>query len=199
MPIRLNGSTSGFVELAAPAVAGSTVLELPTDSIKPGMVLITSTSFTAQSTVSIDNCFSSLYDNYRLVYRLDGSSTQSFRLRWRASGADNTSSAYSSGYNFSRIDAAGGGDSRMSATTTSLGLVDSTATADSVGYVDIIGPRQSTDTIVFAHAITYEAAAQYHVVMTGRFAGTSVFDGLTVYPSANTITGSLHVYGYRKA
>tara|TARA_R110002126_G_scaffold178720_6_gene327765 strand:- start:2883 stop:3488 length:606 start_codon:yes stop_codon:yes gene_type:complete len=44
MPIRLNGSTSGFTELSAPPVAGSNTLVLPTGNGSNGQVLTTNGS-----------------------------------------------------------------------------------------------------------------------------------------------------------
>jgi hypothetical protein len=44
MPLRLNGSTSGYTELSAPAVAGSNTLTLPTGNGTSGQVLTTNGS-----------------------------------------------------------------------------------------------------------------------------------------------------------
>jgi hypothetical protein len=44
MPVRLNGSTSGYSELSAPAVAGSNTLVLPTGNGTNGQVLTTNGS-----------------------------------------------------------------------------------------------------------------------------------------------------------
>jgi len=41
MAIRLNGSTSGYVEISAPAAAGSNTLKLPTGNGTNGQVLHT--------------------------------------------------------------------------------------------------------------------------------------------------------------
>lgn len=44
MPVRLNGSTSGYTELSAPAVAGNNTLTLPTGNGSNGQVLTTNGS-----------------------------------------------------------------------------------------------------------------------------------------------------------
>ena len=44
MPVRLNGSTSGYTELSAPAVAGNNTLTLPTGNGTSGQVLSTNGS-----------------------------------------------------------------------------------------------------------------------------------------------------------
>ena len=44
MPVRLNGSTSGYTELSAPAVAGNNTITLPTGNGTSGQVLTTNGS-----------------------------------------------------------------------------------------------------------------------------------------------------------
>ena len=86
--IRLNGSSSGYVELTAPAVAGSTSLELPLDSLQPGMVHLHTETFSASSSVSIDNVFSSTYDDYRVMMRYSARVSSDLYLRYRSGGLD---------------------------------------------------------------------------------------------------------------
>ena len=50
--IRVNGSTSGYVELAAPAVAGSTVLTLPLGGFGKVLQVVRATDVTSRSTTS---------------------------------------------------------------------------------------------------------------------------------------------------
>lgn len=58
MPVRINGSTSGYVELAAPAVAGSTSLTLPATS---GTVALVPTTSGAGNTTSGQSTSSTSY------------------------------------------------------------------------------------------------------------------------------------------
>lgn len=199
MPVRLNGSTSGYVELAAPAVAGSTVLTLPTDSIQPGMILTASQSFSAASTVSVNNCFTSAYDLYLVMLRITAQSTSPIlRYRLRASGADNTSALYS----YSYAEGYGGGAAGGNAPNQTSGVIGYSGGGNyTAASIELFGPALAAPTLVSCNVnrgsdlgagITAQLWASSHNVSTA-------FDGITVYPDSGTFTGSLYVYGYRKA
>lgn len=66
--IRLYGSTSGYLELQAPAVAPDATLTLPSDSVQPGLVLISEVDIgSSVSSITINNCFSDAYENYKIT------------------------------------------------------------------------------------------------------------------------------------
>ena len=81
MGLRLNGSTSGYVELNAPAVAGTTNLSLPAtsgtvalDATAGGLVLVKAQQITSSaSSIAVNDVFSSTYRNYRIVLENIGS------------------------------------------------------------------------------------------------------------------------------
>ena len=65
---------------------------------KVGMWLVTNATFTGVSAVNVNDCFTSDYENYRLIFKVDASSTsQNVAFRLRASGTDSTASYYFSG------------------------------------------------------------------------------------------------------
>ena len=192
MPVRLNGSSSGFVELAAPAVAGSTTLELPTDSIKPGLVLLAQESFSAVSSVSVDSVFSAEYDNYKVVFRGNASTTLGLRIRFRAAGTD---AAGATEYREQRMYLYGSATVNGTYNTSSfIGLNSLFASSYGAVALDISGPflAQTTSVMGLASSDTW---AGY----IGSVNGTgSSFDGITFLSSSGTFTGSLSIYGYRK-
>lgn len=194
MGVRLNGATSGFVELNAPAVAGTTTLELPTDTLKSGLVLIATQSFTAASTVSVDNCFTSTYENYLVAVNASGSSDQLTYMRLRASGSDNTAASYNTqslSANVSTVST-----SRVSSGTT--WCVGALSTNQNALSVNLYLPAVAVTT-VFRALNSYASSGAYIFDQSGSHSVASSFDGFTVYPASGTITGSLQVYGYRKA
>lgn len=188
MGLRLNGSTSGYVELQAPAVAGSTVLELPLLLIKPALVLITTQSFTAASTVSLDSVFTSDYDNYRFVLRMQSSGSHTPTWRLRAAGVDDSGAT---NYYNSTNGATGGSGSSFSISSTSIGSADTTFMVSEVS-----GPAlaaQTTCITITNQTSGFQGTDLYQTART-----STVYDGLTVIPSAGTITGTISVYGYTK-
>lgn len=197
MPVRLNGSTSGFVELAAPAVAGSTSLELPTDSIKPGLVLVAAQSFTGVSSVSVNNCFTATYENYRIVFQGTTPSANNYLgFRLRVSGSDNSTSNYR--HAIGALNWAGSLANQTAGTAQSfsrLALFSGAGFTMALG-MDVINP-QRTDYTVLTGTNTNDG----QVAFCGAwFNGTTSFDGFTVYSeAASTISGTLRIYGYRNS
>lgn len=194
MPLRLNGATSGYVQLAAPAVAGSTSLVLPTDSVQPGLVLVATSAFSAASTVSVDGCFTSTYENYRLLVNIDGASTtNSAQIRLRASGSDSAVN-----YNQFGWIASGGTLSANSGTgNTYITLATTTTTDGSFSVVEIGRPALAAIT----HIYFQQYASNTPAGIAGICAHTtsSAYDGFSVIASTGTITGRVRVYGYRNS
>lgn len=195
MTIRLNGSTSGYVELDAPAVAGTTVLELPTDSIKPGMVLVASQSFSAVSSVSVNNCFSATYDNYRIVGELTGSTALGGFFRLRASGTD------ASGSNYDRNEILAGASALVdtqSNNQTYLVLAAANSSRRSGFCADVFAPFLAQETS-FIGMRSYPLDDMRGFIEFGGHNLATSYDGFTMYPNTGTITGTLRVYGYRNS
>jgi hypothetical protein len=185
MPLRINGATSGYVQLAAPNAAGSTALVLPTDSVQPGLVLVASGSVTSGSTLSIDGCFTAAYDNYRIALTSNVSTT----LRWRAASADNSSANYYDQYILGNASAASAG--RGSGQT-------SHATSSGTGWLvmDVFGPALASTTYSVANVtqggttLVVVGYAYFHNV-------ASAFDGFSLL--GTSMTANVRVYGYRNS
>lgn len=193
MPVRLNGATSGYVELAAPAVAGTTSLELPTDSIKPGMVLVAAQSFSAVSSVLVNNCFTATYENYRVLFRCSRSTSNFVQYRLRVSGTDSTT-----GYDRRYVVMAGTNSfSTAALTVQNSGYIQGNASSDPTwSDMEFSSPAIATPTFVSQRVSSYvndvSLELLYHNVSTA-------YDGITIFPSAGTITGSVRIYGYRNS
>jgi hypothetical protein len=170
----------------------------PREASKGGLVLINSTSFSAQSSVSLNNIFSSTYDNYRFVFTTTSNSATGYLfMRLRSAGSDLTASSYNS----SVVQAAYG--------TTALGNDNggtNQSTWNRFGYYD-----GTTDTLTISGDILLPFATAYtsfnnsrarqgygSEFSTGIYRATTSVDGITIYPSGGNITGSIQVYGYRK-
>ena len=193
--IRLYG-TSGYVELAAPATGNNAVLTLPNDSIQPGLVLITTQSFSAASSISINNCFSSTYSNYLIVIDITSTAANpsGWSIRLRSSGTDATTN-----YGRQKLEAYG---------TVVEGNINTT-----LGYMQVGNPATSTVTSGGTMSVQmfrpFENVATRYLSHHGTGDGTSVgvwggyhstassYDGMTFYPQASTMSGILRIYGYR--
>lgn len=185
-------NTGGYVELQAPSSATNQTLVLPTDSIQPGLVHLHTETFSAVSSVSLDNVFSSTYDNYRIVTNVTTSANAQIRIRMRSSGTDLTSS-----YNWGSFSTASttGYNQYLSQSEVDLFYVP---TGQGSGVVDIFAPYLSLETRLVSDGVSnYLTAARVNVF--ARVSNTNSYDGFTLYPSNPSFTGTLRVYGYRNS
>ena len=160
-----------------------------------GLWEIESKTFTSQTSVSFDSCFTSNYDNYKILIQTDDpASSQTFTMRLRAAGADNTNNDY-----FRLVfGIAVAGTTNYSAQATSylLGFAgtDSRYSAD----LTVMSPKLTQKTSIIGQGIsnnsTFTGISQMSI--GGWFNATTSFDGFSLLFGANT-TGTARVYGIR--
>ena len=166
----------------------------------PGMVYITSGSASAASSLSINNCFSATYDNYRIVVAgLTSSTNTDILLRLRASGTDNSTAAnYKAGryYIGSQITTAAG-SSDGSSGLTYFYAADSQSTTTVTAVIDVTNPYAAIKT-----GYTAIATGWTTMISSGLMTVTTAYDGFSLVTSAGTLTvptGGVRVYGYRNS
>ena len=148
--------------------------------------------FTAATSVSVNGVFDSTYDNYLVVFiGTVTASSYSINYRLRLSGSD------VSGSNYTRQDITADGasvsGSRSSSQTESrFGEV---ATGLNSGFhAYFYGPALAQPTAtrsVTAGSISSARIKDY----ASTHSLSTAYDGFSVYPNANSITGSLTIYG----
>jgi hypothetical protein len=189
---RLGVGTNGQVLTADSAEAAGVKWATPDGG---GLVLITSQSFSAVSGVSVNNCFTSTYDHYKITVDAVGSlsgSTGAFDvIRLRASGTD-TSSGYYRG-----IIVAGA----------SIALQKDIAGSQSSGYfgaafdgsgattIDIFSPHNGEKTRFVGQTVSVGSGGDRVANVFGVLDDTTSYDGFTLL-AAGTFTGTVRVYGY---
>lgn len=200
MPVKFNGATSGFVQLAAPAVAGSTSLVLPTDSVQPGLVLVAVSSFSAASTVSVDNCFTSTYDNYRVITDFTAASTAlTITMRMRVGGADSSAASYTRQILYGTGATVTAGVS-TGATSWSLVTSDATYMPYNRFAFDLYGPQLTRITTGTYNVALYESTGLHYSMSNAvTFAATTSFDGFSLIASTGNFNCTVRVYGYRNS
>ena len=163
---------------------------------KAGMVLLNTTSFSAVASQSINDVFSTTYDNYRIIADFAGSTGTNNNLRLRVSGADNTTSNYMRQYIYASSTTLAAARSNSGSTW----LLGDHGTSRTVNIVDLIAPNlaQVTGGIHFS-AMYYNSSTENAWLQNGLgFNAATQFTGFTIYPSSGTITGTVSVYGYNK-
>ena len=191
-------NSGGYVELQAPSNATSQTLVLPTDSIQPGMVHLHTETFSAVSSVSIDNVFSSTYDDYRVMMRYSASVSSDLFLRYRSGGVDSTNATQN---NRGFIDPNAVAVQNFALVDQNYLRINNSATVGNAITMDIQSPFDSGQ-----YTFGSYMAQQNHFAVSAKFAVGSAtiltaaqHDGFTFYPASGNITGTLRIYGYRNS
>jgi hypothetical protein len=181
---------------------GATAIEALGDAIdatvfglgSAGLTLVNTTTFTASSTVSINNCFNSTYDNYKIILSITSASgSVDMFIRMRASGTDNTSSQY--GYYNSNYPM-GFAPSNSSASSASFMYTGTTDTTGLSSSIELYSPFIASKTMTTISAVN-PAGVGY--LLYNRMTVTNSYDGITFYPSSGNITGNIRIYGYKNS
>jgi hypothetical protein len=191
-PARLAVGTNGQLlqadSTAATGLKWATVAS--GDFVKTG-----SATFTTQSSVSLNNCFSSTYDNYVITGYCSSSATASILGRLRASGSDATTNY---AWALDEIYLSGGPASVLSSSSTSFLIQGTPAGAHSfVGFnYTIYKPFSAAATFMNGMG----TRDQNLLTLRGGFqhSTASSYDGFTIFPGSGTITGQINVYGLVK-
>lgn len=169
-----------------------------------GMDLIVKQDFSAVSSVSVNNCFSSSYENYRIVASITTTSANVWQaIRWRASGVDSAGANYNFQQNqmfattFQGARFAGNTAGRITFSDGAVGAGGPGAFA----VLDVFQPQLAQPTFYSCLAV-YRAAgatAIESVFITQHHAQSVAYDGFTLLPESGNMTGTVRVYGYRNA
>ena len=159
-----------------------------------GLVYITTATFTGTgSTVAIDGCFTSTFTNYRILVDNMTSTASAMYLKLRASGTPNSLNYYSGGW---LIDYAGASSAQCrnnSADGFYVSFTNGTSYPSGM-QLDIKSPQKAERTVIGGNALFWDSA----LTVGGYHGNTGSFDGFQLSSTAN-LTGTITVYGYRKA
>lgn len=158
-----------------------------------GLVYVTQVTVgSGVSSVTISNCFSSTYDNYRVIYQAgSASATAELLLKFNNS----TGATYSHGGVYVQYGSITVFGETANNVTTGIRVGNSNTATSSCSF-DIISPYPATQTqVVSNHADTTFWSAR-----GGRDSNAASQTGLILLPSSGTLTGGkIVVYGYRGA
>lgn len=159
------------------------------------LTLISTTSFTGSSSVVTDNVFTSTYDHYFILIKAENSTTSaSLNLYLRSGGGANLTNKIWQYY-----DADGSTINKASATTTYLMVGGSTANNPSLTTVYMFNPAVSGKTTKTVSQVADTLNGVRILSFAGYSTSTGAFDGFSIDPASNTITGTLWVYGFPKS
>jgi hypothetical protein len=152
------------------------------------------------ATTNFEGVFTSDYTDYRIV--IDSLVfSSSADLYWRVLTGSTAASSADYGWSVTGLTDASGGTSSAAAAQT-IGYTGSSSNLASVVIsscsLDFYGPQLAQRTFVTSSAVGY-ASAFYHRTGMSYYNLTNAYDGIQFTTlSANTVTGNVSIYGYRK-
>jgi hypothetical protein len=157
-----------------------------------GLVYVTSQTIgTTVASVTVSNCFSSTYDNYRLVVS-GGSASTTANLQIQFSGI--TGNSYYAAGNYVSWTVAT--VNAFAPALTNQAVVGNVTVAGYSMVADITGPNLATYKTIYGNSITNNAALWINALVVSTTQST----GFTLSVNSGTMTGgTITVYGYRKA
>lgn len=179
----------GLPTWATPAAGGS------------GLTLITSSSFSAVTSHSINNCFTSTYTNYFVVCTFTGGSSTASRyltIKMRASGTD-TSSGYTDN-NLTQTGTYIAGEENFRGTDEMfVGVFQGDKANGNATQFYLYAPQATQKTLMTGHAVYDDQYNAGQRITQGKLADTTSYDGFTLIVSADNMTGTVRVYGLQNS
>ena len=179
-------SSSGMDLITPTSVAGTGV------TLSGGQVV-----FSASTTVSVNGCFTSAYDNYLVLIDTSAASAAAINsIRLRLAGSD-AATAYFSGLVYANYAADTGAFLGSTLGTTGFaGLYMDTSGGAAV--VNIFSPALARKSVFTAQCPNSVSNGNLRFSQ-GQHTTATAYDGFSMIPTSGNITGSLRVYGMRNS
>ena len=157
-----------------------------------GFTFINSVTATAGATATIDGCFTSTYENYRIIVTGVSSVDTSLTLQLRVGGV-----AATTNYGRQRLLA----DSTTVSATRSTGdssfISGATTTVQNLIIIEVAKPALAVQTSFFS-LNNYQSGTPTIIISAGQHSTATAYDGFVLAPQSGNITMTAYVYGYGK-
>jgi hypothetical protein len=160
-----------------------------------GLTFVASVAFGGSSGVTVSNCFSSTYDNYRVVVSCYG--TSNTNLNWQmisSSGIDSSSNYWRRTIYVLSSANASNADSNSS---WYFGEPSNASSAPTTLSFDLYSPNRAERTSLLGSF--YGPSSPSLMVGGWNLATSTQYTGIYFAPFGGVITGTVTIYGYRKA
>ena len=158
-----------------------------------GLVYITTVSFNSLNT-TINNCFSSAYDNYRIIFTSTGSSLGG------AIGVYMRPNGVSAGYGGSILRSYGSTANAIPNNSDIFLLGYTTSTSHQfTAQIDLISPYLPQPTLCNFQSFGYNSADNVNYAGGENLYTTGQYTNLLIGVFTGTVDAKVTIYGYRKA
>jgi hypothetical protein len=155
-------------------------------------------TFTGASSISVNGCFSSTYDNYRIIFNLTGISTgNTIGLKYRVGGTDTSTLYYAQATAIVNGSTVSGSSNTNTASIDILPSLDSGSAGISFAVMEMITPF-----LVTTNKYSFQTLEGRSAYTSRNGSGTIAevpksYDGFTLLASSGTFIGNIRIYGYK--
>jgi hypothetical protein len=154
-------------------------------------------SFSAASTIIVNNVFTSQFRNYKIFINITGVSSglPALLLRYRAGATTNLSSVYFQGGIISRSNGTGGNNYASNADSQHYLAGLAPSNPQSPIELTVFNPFPTQPTSYVAHSQGIDGGVYSFFSAGGQHNSSTSFDGFEIRVLSGNITGTLSVYG----
>jgi hypothetical protein len=196
----LTASTGGTTTWSTPT-AGGLIQIVPSSIAVAGAGSSGSVSTNGQITfgtatsVTINDVFSTTYDNYLILIDQIGTANSDLDWRFRVAGSDNSSAVYC--FQFSDFTTVSTYVSNRTTNGTSGRITPLNNALRSRTQLMCYTPFLTRTTSWYSESTKTDGTAPTTAIFSGVFTNTTSFTGFTLLPQSGNVTGSISIYGYR--
>ena len=190
-----NTTLATDAEVAASYLTSASANALYAPVAAGGLVLINSTSFSAQSSVNINNVFSSTYESYRIIVEATAANNANVFFRFRSVTTDLSTSYYGGGLLYETNGTFTSSGARNNGTEIMIQQSTHGGGPLALSIFDVYGMNSATHQVVGFNQSPYTGVGRSFAYMNTN-GGTR--DGFVVFASTGTISGKVTIYGYKK-
>ena len=181
---------------AAPGISGIQVVTPPTVTVSSGTASVSQSgtvSFSGVSTLSLSNCFSSNYTNYRIGFNLYSATPTDIFMYFRENTTDKTAGYWGGANSATYVGSA------LTGGANDIGYMylyqsHNLANYRMSGFIDIYKSANGVQGTI--HGTTWNAYNYRHNTFTYTNNTMSSFNGISLTAYGTTMIGSLQMYGY---
>lgn len=176
----------------------ATLYTINNGSGKVGLHLLNSTTFTSAASFSIDNVFTTTYDNYRILFEWDKASGSPTRQWYNYIKSDGT--AFTGTYSTAIFSTQVGntGTNNLGGNYTNYGVMSIAGIYRNIMELEVRTPAKTG--AIDCLALGRGMSSDYFSISAIYVSNASTkLRGITFYPDTGTMTGTARVYGYRNS